>query len=124
MMIVVVIVAILAMIAYPSYETHLRKGRRSAAQNFLAETATRQQQYLLDARQYAVGAGALAALNLTLPADVAQFYTVTINPAAPTLPPSFTLIATPLPGSRQVPDGVLTLDSVGNKTRNGQPGWK
>jgi type IV pilus assembly protein PilE len=124
LMIVVVIVAILAMIAYPSYEDHLRKGRRSAAQNFLADTATRQQQYLLDARQYAVGAGALAALNATVPTDVAQFYTVTINPAAPTLPPSFTLIATPLPGSRQVPDGVLTLDSTGNKTRNGQPGWK
>lgn len=124
LMIVVVIVAILAMIAYPSYEDHLRKGRRSAAQNFLADTATRQQQYLLDARQYAVGAGALAALNVTVPTDVAQFYTVSINPAAPTLPPSFTLIATPLAGSRQVPDGVLTLDSTGNKTRNGQPGWK
>jgi len=124
LLIVVVIVAILAMIAYPSYEDHLRKGRRSAAQNFLAETATRQQQYLLDARQYAVGAGALPALNLTVPADVAQFYTVTVNPAAPTLPPSFTLIATPLPGSKQVPDGALTLDSTGAKTRNGQPGWK
>jgi len=124
LMIVVVIVAILAMIAYPSYVDQLRKGSRSAAQNFLADTATRQQQYLLDARQYAVGAGALAALNMTVPADVAQFYTITINPAAPTLPPSFTLIATPLPGSRQVPDGALTLDSWGNKTRNGQPGWK
>ena len=123
-MIVVVIIAILAMIAYPSYEDHLRKGRRSAATNLLADIATRQQQYLLDARQYAVGAGALAALSVTVPADVAPFYTVTINPAAPTLPPSFTLVATPVAGSRQVPDGALTLDSAGNKTRNGQPGWK
>jgi type IV pilus assembly protein PilE len=124
LMIVVVIVSILAMIAFPSYEDHLRKGRRSAAQNFLSDVATRQQQYLLDARQYAVGAGALAALNLTVPTDVAQFYAVTINPAAPVLPPAFALTATPLPGSRQVPDGALTLDSDGNKTRNGQPGWK
>jgi len=61
---------------------------------------------------------------LTVPADVAQHYTVTINPAAPTLPPSFTWISTPLPVSRQVPDGALTLDSTGMKTRNGQPGWK
>jgi len=124
LMIVVVIVAILAMIAYPSYQDHLRKGSRSAAQNFLAEMATKQQQYLLDARQYAVGAGAVAALSMTVPADVAQFYTITVNPAAPTLPPSFTLIATPIPGSRQAPDGTLTLDSTGAKTRNGQPGWK
>lgn len=124
LMIVVVIIAILAMIAYPSYEDHLRKGRRSAAQNLLADIATRQQQYLLDARQYAVGAGALGALNVTVPADVSPFYTVAINPAAPTLPPSFTLVATPIAGSKQVPDGALTLDSAGNKTRNGQPGWK
>lgn len=123
-MIVVVIVAILAMIAYPSYEDHLRKGRRSAAQNFLADIATRQQQYLLDARQYAVGAGALGALNVTVPTEVVPFYAVTINPAAPTVPPSYMLVATPLPGSRQVPDGALTLDSSGAKTRNGQPGWK
>ncbi|HXV12311.1 MAG TPA: type IV pilin protein [Burkholderiales bacterium] len=124
LMIVVVIVAILAMIAYPSYEDHLRKGRRSAAQNFLSDIATRQQQYMLDARQYAVGAGAVAALNMTVPTDVAPFYTITINPAAPTLPPSFTLVATPVAGSKQVPDGPLTLDSAGAKTRNGQPGWK
>jgi type IV pilus assembly protein PilE len=124
LMIVVVIVAILAMIAYPSYEDHMRKGRRSAAQNFLADIATRQQQYLLDARQYAVGAGALGALNMTVPTEVVPFYAVTINPAAPTVPPSYTLMATPLPGSRQVPDGALTLDSSGAKTRNGQPGWQ
>jgi len=124
LMIVVVIVAILAMIAYPSYEDHMRKGRRSSAQNFLADIATRQQQYMLDARQYAVGAGALGALNMTVPTEVAPFYTVTIDPAAPTLPPSFMLVATPLPGSRQVPDGALTLDSSGTKTRNGQPGWQ
>jgi type IV pilus assembly protein PilE len=124
LLIVVVIVAILAMIAYPSYEDQVRKGRRSAAQNLLSDIATRQQQYMLDARQYAVGAGALGALSVTVPTDVAPFYTVTIDPAAPTLPPSFTLVATPVPGSRQVPDGVLTLDSAGAKTRNGQPGWK
>jgi len=124
LMIAVVIVAILAMIAYPSYMDHLRKGSRSAAQNFLAEMATKQQQYLLDARQYAVGAGAVAALSMTVPADVSQFYTITVSPAAPTLPPSFTLVATPIAGSRQVKDGALTLDSTGAKTRNGQPGWK
>lgn len=122
-MIVVVIVAILAMLAYPSYEDHLRKGRRAAAQGFAMEVAGREQQYLLDARGYAVGAGALVALNMNVPGEVSKFYTVTIDPAAPTLPPSFTVIATPLPGSRQVPDGALTVDHMGAKTRNGQPGW-
>lgn len=123
LMIVVAIVAILAMIGYPSYEDHLRKGRRAAAQGFVMEVAGRQQQYLLDARGYAVGAGALGALRMNVPGEVSKFYTVTIDPAAPTAPPSFTVIATPIPGSRQVPDGALTVDHMGARTRNGQPGW-
>jgi len=123
LMVVVVIVAILALIAFPSYEEHLRKGRRAAAQSFLMEVGNREQQYLLDARNYAVGAGALAALNVAVPPEVARFYTVTIDPPAPAVPPSYTVTATPLAGSAQVPDGALTLTHEGAKTRNGQPGW-
>jgi len=122
-MIAVVIVGILAVIAFPSYQDHLRKGRRSAAQSFIIDVAARQQQYLIDARSYAAGAGALGTLNLAVPADVSRFYTVTIDPAVPTLPPSYTISATPIAGSAQIPDGVLTLDHQGAKTRNGQAGW-
>lgn len=123
LMIAVAIVAILAAIAYPSYQDHLRKGRRASTQAFMMEIANREQQYLLDARSYAVGAGALTTLNITVPTDVSRFYTVTIDPAAPTTPPSFTITATPIAGSAQAPDGVLTLDHQGNKTRAGQSGW-
>lgn len=122
-MIAVAVVAILTTIAFPSYQDYLRKGRRSAAQSFLVDVAARQQQYLTDARSYAGGAGALGMLNLAVPGDVSRFYTVTIDPAAPTVPPSYTITATPLAGSPQVPDGVLTLDHQGAKTRNGQAGW-
>jgi hypothetical protein len=48
---------------------------------------------------------------------------VTIDPAAPTVPPSYTITATPIAGSAQVPDGALTLDHLSAKTRNGQSGW-
>lgn len=122
-MIAVAVVAILATIAFPSYQDYLRKGRRSAAQSFIVDVAARQQQYLIDARSYAGGAGALGTLNLAVPGDVSRFYTVTIDPAAPTVPPSYTITATPIAGSAQVPDGVLTLDHQGAKTRNGQAGW-
>ncbi len=122
-MIAVAIVGILAAIAYPSYQDHLRKGRRAAAQSFLIDVAARQQQYLIDARSYAAGAGAIGSLNLALPVDVSRFYTVTIGPAAPTLPPSYTITATPITGSVQIPDGALSLDHQGSKTRNGQAGW-
>jgi type IV pilus assembly protein PilE len=121
--IAVAIVGILAVIAFPSYQDHMRKGRRSAAQSFMIDVATREQQYLIDARSYAGGAGALGTLNLAVPPDVSRVYTVTVEPAAPTVPPSYTITATPIAGSAQVPDGVLTLDHQGAKTRRGQAGW-
>lgn len=122
-MIAVAIIGILTTIAFPSYQEYLRKGRRAAAQSFIADVASRQQQLLIDARSYAGGAGAISTLNLALPGDVSRFYTVTVEPAAPTLPPSYTITATPIAGSAQVPDGALTLDHQGAKTRNGQAGW-
>jgi len=123
LMITVAILGILIAVAFPSYQDHLRKGRRASAQTFIADVANRQQQYLLDARSYALGATALTTLNMTVPADVSRFYTITVTPAAPTTPPSFTITATPIAGSAQAPDGALTLDNLGAKTRNGQPGW-
>jgi len=122
-LIVMAIIGILAAIAYPSYQDHLRKGRRGAAQTFMLDVANREQQYLLDARTYAVGPAAVATLNLAVPLDVVGFYTITIDPAAPTSPPTYTINATPVAGGVQEPDGPLTLDHQGVKTRNGQPGW-
>jgi type IV pilus assembly protein PilE len=124
LMITVAVIAILTGIAYPSYQDHMRKGRRAAAQSFIVDAATRQQQYLLDARGYALGAGALTALNLNVPAEVTSSYTIAVTPAVATVPPTFTITATPIAGSKQVPDGALTLDQDGSKTRAGQPGWQ
>ena len=123
LMIVVAIVAILAAIAYPSYQEHLRKGRRAAAQALLIEAASRQQQYLLDARAYAVGSDALTELRLTVPPEVAPFYTITVEPDAPTMPPTYILRAVPIAASAQVQDGELTLNQAGQKTRKGEVGW-
>jgi type IV pilus assembly protein PilE len=123
LMVSLTVVAIIAAVAYPAYQEHMRKGRRAAAQAFLVDTASRQQQYLLDARSYAVGTGAIAALSLTVPTDVAPFYTVEITPAAATVPPTYRILATPVATSAQAPDGALTLDQDGGRTRGGNPGW-
>jgi type IV pilus assembly protein PilE len=119
LMIVVAIAAILAAIAWPSYQAQLRKGRRADAQAFMMDVANREQSYLLDQRSYATGATALASLNETVPASVAQYYAVTV--AAGPAVPGFTITATP--SGIQAPDGALTLDSTGQKTRNGVSGW-
>jgi type IV pilus assembly protein PilE len=123
LMVVITVVAVLAAVAYPAYQDQMRKGRRAAAQAFLVDVANRQQQYLLDARSYAVGGGAIAALNLSVPPEVASFYTVAVTPAAGTVPPTFEVQATPIAASAQSADGTLTLDQAGARTRAGSPGW-
>jgi type IV pilus assembly protein PilE len=127
LLIAMVIVAVLAAIAYPSYQNHVRKGHRAAAQSLLLHIADREAQYALDARNYAVGPDALADLSVTLPNDVAAYYTVSIENSsggtAPETPPSFRIRATPIPGSRQAADGELALTHDGLKTRGGNPGW-
>lgn len=127
LLIALVVVAILTSIAFPSYQGYLRKGSRAAAQALLVDVANRQAQYLLDARNYAIGPGALTALNITPPAEVASFYSVAVENTSggvtPTTPPTFLIKATPIAGSRQEVDGELKLAHDGGKWRGGNPGW-
>lgn len=127
LMITVAVIAILVAVAYPAYTNHLRKGHRAAAQSEMLKIADRQAQYLLDARNYAVGPTALADLKVSLSKDVADRYTVTVTNSAngdtPTTPPSYTITATPIAGGSQAADGALTLTHTGAKTRAGNPGW-
>ena len=116
-MIAVAIVGILAAIAIPSYNGQLRKARRADAAAFLTQVSQKQQQYLMDARTYALGATALTTLNLTPPATVSDWYAVTVTPAAATSPPSFTVTATPIAGKAQEKDGPLSLTHTGVKQR-------
>lgn len=112
LMVVVAVIAILAAIALPSYNNYLRKGRRADAQAALTDIASRQQQYLMDARAYAPD---LATLNYTLQDSVTNWYAVAIAVAGP--PPSFTVTATPVAGKDQTNDGSLELTSTGAKKR-------
>ena len=125
--IVAAIVGILAAVAYPSYQNHMRRGARASTQTAMMQIADRQSQFLLDARNYAVGPTALTTLNVALPSDVSAKYTVTVVAAdgtdTPSTPPSYTVRATPVTGGAQVLDGELTLAHTGAKTRAGYPGW-
>src|SRR6476661_8037794 len=51
-MIVVVIVGVLAAIALPAYQSQVRKSNRSAAQQFMQDVATKEQQIMMDRRSY------------------------------------------------------------------------
>lgn len=112
LMIAVAIVAILAAIAFPAYQSQVRKSNRAAAQAVMMDAANKQQFYLSSRREYAA---TLADLGVTTPVDVARWYDITVVPNNADRPPTFVITGTPK--DTQVDDGVLTLNSVGDKTR-------
>jgi len=116
-MIVVAVIGILAAIAFPSYQSQIRKSNRAAAQAVLMDAANKQQFYLSSQREYA---DTLAKLSVTPSNDVSRWYDVTVSAVDnAATPPTFTLSATPKAGTAQVPDGILTLNSAGTKMRAG-----
>jgi type IV pilus assembly protein PilE len=118
LMVAVAIVAIIAMIAIPSYTAQIVKGRRSSAEAFLLDIAQREQQYLLDVRGYAYSVATLysvATPNTATPVDVSTYYTIDF-PAPAAGPPNFIARATPIAGTAQAGDVVLTIDNTGAKT--------
>lgn len=112
-MITVAIVAILAVIAIPSYERYKVKVNRVAAQSDLVEMGTKLQQYLVTRRSFIKDNGfiGLADVNLTnqLPRNEPNLYTVSLNVTANT----WELVAKPNHGTPQAGDGVLVLNSKG-----------
>lgn len=122
LMIVVVIIAILAAVVYPSYRSHVVTSNRAAAQSFMLSVAQRQEQLLLDRRIYVAATGnaqVLSNIGLEVPNEVAKFYTIAVTAFNPTgsdtEPPSFQITAEAIPGTAQADDPDLTLDSTGDR---------
>ena len=117
LMVTVGIVGILAAIAYPSYTQYVVRSNRSAAQSFILGVANQQEQYMLDARQYAISLNALA----SVPVAVSNNYTVTVTASNTVVPPTYTVTATPI-GSQRARDtqcANLTVDQTGTKGISG-----
>jgi type IV pilus assembly protein PilE len=112
-MVVAAIIGILAAIAYPSYQSYLRRGNRSQAEQLMMTISSREVQYFLDARAYTgtIGAGGLniSQDTWTCTTDCSNTnYTVHVDLVAGP-PPAFTIIATA--AGSQVPDGNLYLNA-------------
>lgn len=112
LMVAVAIVGILAAIAYPIYTAHVQRANRSAAQSHLMDLSQAEAQYFADAHAYADSAGAL---GVSTPSNVSAKYDISFSVSA-TMPPAYTITATPRPGSSQAADVTLTIDNSGNRT--------
>jgi len=118
LMITVVVIAILVGIGYPSYQQYLIRGYRNAGQQFLLDLAQRQEQFLLDQRQYATVLGA-GGLSTTVPPEVSARYQAPVfNVPAGATPPSHTITLTPLAGGILASDGALIINSLGQRWRD------
>jgi len=131
LMITVAIIGILAAVAYPSYTSYIRKGKRATAQSALMDLASKEQTYLLDRRLYvgSVGANpepALAAnLGFAKPGEIANDYTFSVacTPADCSTPTGFTATATPSAALQAYGEQVLTVDNTGAKTPSNTSGY-
>jgi len=118
LMMVVIIVGILAAIAYPSYRDQVLRSSRSDARTALQTGLARQEQFFLDNRTYAAN---LAQINLLAATDNG-YYTVSIDAATAGCPISrcYSMRATPV--GTQADDtkcNVLVINSGGTKTATG-----
>ncbi len=119
LMIVVAIVAILAAIAFPTYQESVRKTRRTDAQGMMMQLAQRMERFYAENHCYSNAdnlaiAGICDGAAVAVPAGLAQspregttrYYNLTLGNLAAT---SFTINATPIAGTSQIHDQCETL---------------
>jgi type IV pilus assembly protein PilE len=129
LMIVVVIIGILAAIAYPSYNRYSTQTRRSDAKIALTRAASLQEKFFSDCNWYATtpngvracgaagNATAILGIPLTSPEGhyTLAFAAGNIGGGCATYSCGFTITATPVAGGRQVGDGAFRIDALGTK---------
>lgn len=120
LMIVVAIVAILSMVAYPSYQQYIAQGVRSEGAAILLEAAAKQEQYYLDFHTYASSMTALGysanPLVYPLGSGTAGTYQISVSGNAD----GFTLTATAInkQAARDSDCSSLKLDHLGTRSSN------
>lgn len=117
-MIVVVIIAILAAIALPSYSQHVIKTRRAVAKGCLLEGAQSLERfYTINLRYDQTIAGVANALPACSEAtSIAGFYTITASTLSAR---AYTLTATPSAKQKDPTCETLTVNEQGTKTESG-----
>ncbi len=118
LMIVVMIVAILAAIAYPAYRDYLIRGQLSEARSALADMRVRMEQYFLDNRTYA-GADTAASPNpCTAPAGVSTRFAYSCTPV-----PTANTYSIQAVGSGLVSGFTYTINQANQRTTTAPSSW-
>lgn len=115
--IVVLIISVLAAIAYPAYQDSVVKARRNAAKACVMEATQFMERFFTTNALTYVGAPAVWT-GCAAGTDVTNHYTVTPVAAGPR---AFTVTATPrgLQLAKDTECGTLSINNIGVKTRSG-----
>lgn len=119
LIVVMVVSAILAAVALPTYLGHVRKTRRAAAQDALLDAASREEQFFLNNKTYTVAIGS-SGLNRSTSTE-GGYYTLSVDAASSACPIAtcYALRATPQGSQAADSCGALTLNSNGVKGPSG-----
>lgn len=118
LMVAVVIVGILAAIAVPSYQNHIIKASRAAAQTELLELASIQEKIYLNSNAYtpnmttAYNGTSAGGLGKTTGLTTDGKYTLAFTGVPGQ---TYTITATPVPGKSQESDGNITISENGQR---------
>lgn len=115
-MIVVVIIGILAAIAYPSYTEYVQRGNRTEGQAFLSDVAARQERHFSQNNSYVTAnanLGRLYGTTATTMESPTGLYTITLD----TGDGGYLLTANQTFGDTNC--GNLTLNALGVRGRSG-----
>lgn len=132
LMITVVIVGILAAIAYPAYQNSVTQSRRADAQGALAQLNNAMERVFTQNNTYmplaggvptapTLGSAAGAIFPSQTPLDgTTKYYNLSISVITAN---TYTLRATPITGTSQAADGNLELDHTGAKRWGALNSW-
>ena len=115
LMIVVVIVGILASVAYPGYQEYVRRAKRSEAKALLADISARMERFYFDNNTYTLTmTSAGLGYGSATPSSAEGHYTASVAAGASGIATSYVATVTPV-GFTDSKCGNLTLDSRGVK---------
>lgn len=113
-MVVVAIIGILAMVAYPSYQSYIIKTNRAEGKDFLTQVMFEMERFRTRNRTYTVDLVGSGGLGLADNLSENNLYQVTATACLGDIIARCVLL-TAVPQGNQSSDGNLTLDSRGRK---------
>ena len=128
LMVTVAVVAILAAVAFPSYQDSLRKSRRTDGKNALTQAVANMERYYVEKNSYATAVMCAPVANQSICSgscsgvggtctSTERNYTIAFAAGFPTAT-TFTLVAMPVAGGSQVLDGMLAINETNAKQQD------